>query len=226
MTSSSSLSLWRCMFVLSLGVLLSTPSTAGDFSVGLTTGYKGGFTIRGNALIMNFAKGFPLGMEVGVGYTFLDPGDPAAARRVFVNNATNGTPEKSGYAWDFRLDFVYDLNLIRDASTAAFAGVRRSAFVGEFVFVGGNEDFEVRTNQWGIGAGVRGAFPMAGRMDFVLSAGVDYYINGTFEGHDASYAPDGQMVNQRGTYKYGDADAAINQPKLQPSVMIGLRLHL
>ena len=44
----------------------------------------------------------------------------------------------------------------------------------------------------------------------------------TLSGHDTSYGPDGQYVNDREGYTYTDADNAVNQPKFQPMLMVGL----
>jgi hypothetical protein len=37
-------------------------------------------------------------------YTNMNPGNPADARKIFINDATNGDPEKSGWMWDVRFD--------------------------------------------------------------------------------------------------------------------------
>lgn len=205
-----------------LMMTLTLPASAGDFTAGLTVGYKGGFAVRGSVGVMGFARGFPLGIEASVGYSGLDPGNATDARRIFVNDATNGTPEKSGHAWDLRLDFVYDLQLLRSGAVYAYGGVRYSMYLGDFVFVGGNEDFEVRSNQWGIGAGLKSKFSMSPQIDFVLSAGLDYYLSAGLSGHDRTYDPSGDNVNPRPGITYADADGAISQPKLQPSILIGV----
>ena len=222
MMNARSTATLRAPMVLTAVLMLSLNVTAGNFSTGLAAGYKGGFTVRASAGIMGFAKGFPLGLEGSVGYSVLDPGNAADARRIFVNDATNGTPEKNGHAWDLRLDFVYDLQLLREGAVYAYGGVRYSMFTGEYVFVGGNEDFEVSTSQWGIGAGLQGKFSMSPRVDFVLGAGVDYYFSAPLIGHDTTYDPNGDNVNGRTGYFYKDADGAVNQPRFQPSVMIGI----
>jgi hypothetical protein len=47
-----------------------------------------------------------------------------------------------------------------------------------------------------------------------------------FYGHDTSYSPDGVTVNGKHDYTYNDADAAINQPKFLPSLMVGISVGL
>jgi hypothetical protein len=212
----------RVLLLFTFTAMVILPAAAGDITAGLAVGYKGGFAVRGSFGVMGFAKGFPFGMEGSVGYSGLDPGNAADARRIFVNDATNGTPEKSGHAWDLRLDFVYDLGWLHAGAVYAYGGVRYSMYLGDFVFVGGNEDFEVRSNQWGIGAGLKGTFNMSQRIDFVLSGGLDYCFPAGLSGHDRTYDPSGDNVNPRAGLTYADADGAINQPKLQPSIMIGV----
>ena len=59
----------------------------------------------------------------------------------------------------------------------------------------------------------------------MLSLGGEYFFSGTLEGHDAAYSPNGEMINQRENFSYANADHAINQPKLQPKLMMGLNYH-
>jgi hypothetical protein len=206
--------------------LLSQHAAAADLSAGLMAGYKGGFTMRLTGSVENFASGFPLALEAGVGYTWMDPGIPMDARHVFINDNTDGTPQESGHAWDLRLDFLYDMKLLRASRTFLFAGVRGSFFTGNFVFVGGNEDFDVTASQVGLGAGLKGVFAMGHRMDFTVSVGADYFFPASLSGHDTTYGPDGDHVNPRQGYGYGDADAAVNQPKFQPAILVGLGYRL
>ena len=226
MTTSSSVRRAR-RTVRALALLLALSATVqtgagADFSAGFMAGYKGGFTMRVTGGVENFATGFPLGVEAGVGFAWMDPGIPMDARHVFINDNTNGTPEEAGYAWDIRLDFLYDLKLLKASKTFLFAGVRGSFFTGNFNFVGGNEDFDVTTEQVGLGGGLKGAFAMGRNIDLVISLGADYFFPATLSGHGTSYGPDGEDVNPREGYDYDDADAAVNQPKFQPSILVGV----
>ena len=89
---------------LTLGLVLSLNSVApaqtstvadqkAHFSAGLLVGYSSGFSIQGYGLAADFAKGFPLRARLGIGYVATEPGDALAARRIFINDATNGTPD-------------------------------------------------------------------------------------------------------------------------------------
>lgn len=191
----------------------------------LITGYYGGLGLHVGGTLANFAQGFPLSVRFSIGRSSIEPGDPLAARRVFINNNTNGTPEESGHLTNCRLDFANPLYLFTRSRTSFFAGPRHSRFVGEFVYVGGNEDFEVRCNQWGIGLGLDNYFAIGKSLDLLLTAGADYYFSAKLYGHDTTYFPDGQNFNGREDYKYSDADEAINQPKLKLMLMVGLNYN-
>ncbi len=63
------------------------------------------------------------------------------------------------------------------------------------------------------------------RMDLTFNLGLDYYFSSTLKGHDTAYSPDGSSVNPREDYEYGDADAAVGQPKFRPRLATGLQYH-
>lgn len=204
----------------------ASTADAEDFTLTTLGGYKGGLGFRVAGSISNFAQGFPVGIELGVTHIRLDPGRSADVRKIFINDATNGTPEKSGWIWGFHLDFLFPVRWLGLQNGQFYLGVRNSLFTGNFIYVGGNEDFDVTTSQWGVGAGLRATFPMTRALGLVLSAGADYYPNTVLTGHDTSYGPDGDHVNDREGYSYADADNAVNQPKLQPQLMLGLSFRL
>ncbi len=192
-----------------------------EFSAGLNLGYYGGFGFQAFGKIAKFAQDFPLEARLGIGYTGVEPGSATDARRIFINDATNGIPEKSGKLWDFRFDFVYPTDILGLKRGYFFGGPRHSRFTGNFKFVGGNEDFDVTSHQWGIGIGLESYYLVRGNIDMVLTAGMDYYFSGKLYGHDTSYNPDGTDENGRDGYSYDDADKAISQPKLEPRLMMG-----
>lgn len=79
------------------------------FTAGVFTGFQNGFAGQVFIEVEEFAEGFPLTLRLRAGYTAVEPGDPLAARRVFINDATNGTPEESGRTLDFGMDGLYPL---------------------------------------------------------------------------------------------------------------------
>jgi hypothetical protein len=218
----------RCLFLLCFFAFFVSFWTfqahSAEFSGSVMIGFNGGPGFKVGGMVSGFARGFPLSIGLTVGHTRMDPGDPLRARRIFINDNTNGTPEESGLAWDLRLDFLYRVPFAGLEDLSLLAGVRRSMFIGDFVYVGGNEDFEVTSNQWGLGLGARARFPISGNVGFLVSAGCDYYFKSVLEGHDTAYTPENENVNDREGYTYSDADDAIHQPGFAPVGMIGLSI--
>ncbi|MGD8415199.1 MAG: hypothetical protein PVF33_13250, partial [Candidatus Latescibacterota bacterium] len=134
----------------------------------------------------------------------------------------NGTPEESAWLWELRLDFMYDFGWSESADIYVTGGVRYSMFTANFKFIGGNEDFDITCDQWGVGVGLDGYFNITQNLQFVLSGGLDYYFQSTLKGHDTEYSPDGDDVNPRNDYTYDDAAEAVNEPSWEPRALIGL----
>jgi hypothetical protein len=206
-------------------LLLMAPAEAADYSASLSAGYNGGPGATLSGAIVNFASGFPMGLTLGVGYTAVAPGNAADARRIFINDATNGTPSKDGWRWDLRFDLTYQMPMGSFNEFFLSAGPRYTFHTSNFNFVGGNENFDVTSKQWGLGLGAGGAFPMGSKADFVLSGGADYYFEGSLQGHDTAYSPDGEHVNSRADYTFSDAQEAINQPNVIFRLMMGVSYY-
>lgn len=201
--------------------LFAHPKVSAGFLLGYTDDIGG--NVYGT--ISNFSYDVPLSIRFSLGYTITDPGKPLAARKVFINDATNGTPEESGNIWEFRMDFVYPLRLIPLLKTNILIGPRYSMFTANFKFIGGNEFFDITADQWGVGAGLETHLGISPSLSFVLSGGFDYYFQSELVGHDTAYSPDGQNVNPRQGYSYQDADDAVNQPKYELRIMGGLNFN-
>jgi hypothetical protein len=189
---------------------------------GMNLGYSGGAGVQTTLSASDIAVSLPVSLSLGLGYTSLNPGKSADARRIFINNATNGTPEKSGRIWDFRLDVRVPTGFSSLPNSYWYAGPRYSMFTGNFKYIGGNEDFDVTSKQSGLGCGFGNRFQVNQRFGLSASIGIDYFFNSTLRGHDTSYSPDGEYVNQREDYEFSDADNAINQPRFEPRVMVGV----
>jgi hypothetical protein len=203
------------------------------YSAGIITGYNRGFGIQTNITAYNFGKSFPIDIRFGIGLTLLNPGNAADARRIFINNATNGVPEKNGRSFDFRFDFLFPKTIFGNNNSYLVVGPRFSTFRGHFDYVDGNEVFDVTSSQWGIGLGLENHFKMTEKLSLFLTYGLDGYLPGTLTGHDTSYSPDNDNVNpeennqnDNNPFKYKDANKAINQPFLMPRFMIGFNLKL
>jgi hypothetical protein len=177
---------WRLAFV-TLALLSS--SRAADFSASLQTGYNGGLCFGSSAMLSGFAQGFPLAIELTLNHIRMEPGSPEKARKIFINDATDGTPEKFGYAWDVQLDFLHRVKMLDLRDAFVYVGVRRSMFTANFKFVGGNEFFDIQTDQWGIGAGVKATFPMASHVGFTVKLGAEHHFASSLYGHDTMARP-------------------------------------
>ena len=223
---------WATLLLMGMVATASGQAKKGSskFSAGLMAGYNRGLGFQGN---LSLQSGFPFDLRVGVGYAFLNPGNSADARRIFINNATNGTPEKSGRSIDYRLDFLFAKSIFGLKNSYLVLGPRGSSFKGTFKYIGGNEEFDVISHQWGLGLGMENHVTMTQKLSLVVVVGLDYYLPSTLHGHDTSYSPDNDNVNPRNDnenddtpFTYKDANAAIYQPAFMPYAMIGLNVKL
>ena len=210
--------------VFTISLSFATAQSA-DFSGETIVGYNGGFGVQFNFVTANFADEFPLNAQLGLAYTAMNPGNAADARKIFINDATNGDPEKSGWMWDVRFDFLYQVKWLSLQRAYLYGGPRYAMFTANFNFIGGNEDFDITSNQWGLGLGLKAYFAMGNRFDFVTSAGFDYYFTSELNGHDTRYSSDGEDVNARNDYTFDDANNAVNNPTFQLRFLIGLNYH-
>ena len=224
----------RMLLALTIGIGLPTIALAGHVrsatsgpqcNAGLQIGYLGGAGVQVNGTLSNFAEALPVSLRAGIAYARTSPGDPLDARRVFINDATNGTPETDGHLWDIRLDLVRPVHIGSLPRTSLLVGARYSRFTAHFLYVGGNEDFVVNSNAWGLGAGLQSLFAIGSQVDLALSTGLDYYFPSALYGHDTWYNPDDQNVHPREGYTYSDADASINQPRIELRVLLGLNYN-
>ena len=204
-------------------------STDSKFSLGFSTGYNRGLGFNAHFTALNPIQSLPVHIRLGMGYTTLDPGNSADARRIFINNATNGVPEEKGKSFDYRLDFLWESNILNLEESYIVFGPRYSSFTANFKYVGGNEDFDVTSKQFGIGLGAETHFKISNSFNLVALVGLDYFFNNTLKGHDTSYSPDDDNVNPRNDnenndeqFTFSDANEAIKQPSLMPRVMLGV----
>lgn len=217
------------VFLMGSGLWAQGPAgdypTSTGWHAGLSAGYKGGFGVRATGTVSGFTESFPVKARLGIGYVSVDAGRPLDARRVFINDATNGVPQEKGHYWDLNIDLLYPMSLASLPRAHLYGGLRHARFTGNFKFVGGNEDFDIKSNHWGFGAGLETYISASRSVDVVVSGGFDYYFSGRMTGHDTSYSPDGDDVNPRQDYTYDDADEAVGQPGFEFQFMLGLNYH-
>ena len=201
--------------------ILTADGDSADFRSGINWGHYGGmgWDLYGSAY--NFAQGLPLAAKFTLGYVSFDPGNATDARRIFINNNQGGTVQEKGSVIRFSLDFLYPFNFLKIPESYLYFGPRYAMFKGNFKFIGNNEDFDVTSKHWGGGLGLEMGFPLSRKFMLSFNTGADYYLSSVLSGHDTSYGPDGEKVNPREDYEYKDADAAINQPKLELRLMLG-----
>ncbi len=191
------------------------------FSGGLLFGYSDGFGLDLNFAVRDFAQDFPFDIKLSAAYAFVEPGSAPDARRIFINNATNGVPEKSGHLLELRMDMQYKVF----GRNYVYFGPRYAMFTANFNFVGGNENFDVTSNQLGVGVGVENYFRISSAFDLVFNFGYSLYFENTLYGHDTSYSPNGEDVNPRENYTYDDADNAIEQPDNNFNAKLGFSFN-
>lgn len=205
--------------------LVAAPGRAGAGGPVLTTGVHAGYMngpgMQVTETVSDVAQGFPLKLRLGLAYSRTEPGNAAEARQIFINDATDGTPRESGHTWDYRLDVVSPIHLGALPAASLLTGIRYSRFNGHFEYVGGNEEFDVTSNSFGLGTGLQSLHEITPGLDLVWSTGIDYYFASDLAGHDTTYDPDGEHINPR-DFEYSDADEAINQPTLELRFLAGL----
>lgn len=231
--NSKPLLLLFVLFIISPILSHAKSNKSSNFTAGILTGYNAGYGFHANIKAANFAQEFPFQLRLGIGYNRLNPGISSDARRIFINNATNGVPEKKGSFFDYRLDFMLPKTIFGFEDSYLIFGPRFSTFKGNFKYIGGNEDFDVLSKQWGLGTGFENHFKMTQKIDLVFAFGIDYYFLGVLNGHDTSYDPGNDNVSPRKDnqnddilFNYKNADKAINQPKIAPRAMIGISFNL
>ncbi len=220
---------WRFLTTLAVLVLVNlhaVRSAAGERAVGFAIGSTAGFGAQADITFERFTRDLPLSLRLSGAYSGRDPGMALDARRVFINDATNGTPQESGHTWQLRLDLLLPVAHLGQTPVRLGVGPRRAFFTGTFDFVGGNEKFDVTSSPWGVGGFLDAGFAVSDRIDFALQLGLDHYFSAKLEGHDTAYEPDGDHVNARQDYGWSDADDAIAQPALEWFGLIGLRMRL
>lgn len=198
------------------------PASATTTHGSILMGVNGGLGALGQITISNISPTLPMRFRVALGYASMNPGKAEDARHVFINDNNGGTPEKHGHTWDLGLDVVFPLSMKGARQLDGYVGPRYGMFDAHFRYVGDNEEFDVTSHQWGLGAGLDWTADIDPRFALSFSGGAEFFGKANLHGHDATYSPDNENVNPRKEYEYRDADEAINQPTLEAKLMGGL----
>ncbi|MFO1469478.1 MAG: hypothetical protein U1F27_00400 [Turneriella sp.] len=192
-------------------------------------GAMNGFGFTAGYGMHDISSRLPLGFDVFAGYVFQsDPGNAVDARKIFINDATGGNNNivESGSTFFFGVDLLYPLLRKSIFELNIAAGPRYSTYAAFFDYQGGNEAFKVYSNAWGFGVGFKSYVALGDHFMIGLETTVEYFFNTQLKGHGFFYNADNQDDNPRNNYRYGDADAAINQPLFYPRVQLILAYRL
>lgn len=218
----------KIVVLIALVVLCASPAVAISLFQGIEAGYYGDVGALMTLSLRDFSETYPVGLRfcAGAAYQF-DSGDADTARKVFINDNEGGTVEDYGLSVMVLMDLTYRLTRRNELSLHLYGGPRGSFYSAHFAFIGDNEDFAVRHNTFGLGAGARLRLDISPKYSVDLGAGLDYYFPSKLFGHGQfEYTPDGVDDNPRNAYTYDDADSVVNQPKLAPAVNLGFSYRL
>lgn len=210
--------------VLLFSALVALPATAApEKLLYAEAGTMNGFGVNAGFGLHRIAPKFPIGFDFTFGYVFQsDPGNAVEARKIFINDATGGNDNiiESGSTFFFGVDALYPIVRQSVFELNVAAGPRYSTYAAFFDYQGGNEAFKVYSNAWGLGVGFKSLLAISDHFVIGLETTVEYFFNTQLKGHGFFYNADNQDDNPRKNYRYGEADAAINQPKLYPRVQL------
>jgi hypothetical protein len=214
--------------VMILVALSSSPVLAISLFQGIEAGYFGDVGALMILSLRDFSDNYPVGLRFSAGAAYqFNSGDADTARQIFINDNQGGTVQDYGVSVMILMDLIYRLTQRNELSLHLYGGPRGNFYSAHFAFIGDNEDFAVRHNTFGLGAGARLRLDLNSKYSLGLGAGVDYYFPSKLFGHGQfEYTPDGIDDNPRNAYTYDDADSAVNQPKLAPSVSLGFSYRL
>lgn len=218
----------RLSLVLLLAVTSSIAATPRSVFYG-EVGTMNGLGFTAGYGLHEISARMPLGFDFFGGYVFQsDPGNAVDARKIFINDATGGNNNivESGSTFFFGIDALYPIFKRPAFELNLAAGPRYSAYAAFFDYQGGNEAFKVYSNAWGFGAGLKAFIPLGAHFLIGLETSVEYFFHTQLKGHGFFYNSSNSDDNPRNNYRYGDADAAINQPVLYPRVQLILAYRL
>jgi hypothetical protein len=211
--------------------MISAPAFALEKYDILMAGYYKGPSVSGTIGLADVFSNVPVSFETNLGFSWTPAGNSTLARQVFINQDTGGDQDaqNAGGVLDWGINALYPLNqTYGPVKFFVFGGPRYSHYDVRWDYVGGDEDFDIVANSWGLGGGLRGVMPLSKNFSAVMQLGVDFYFPTSIYGHDATYYPNDSNVNARNngagyTYTYADAVNATTVPRLRPRVMVGLK---
>lgn len=190
-----------------------------SFLIGADTGFQNGYGVGLHTGLYNLDTQVPVGFNGGFFWSYQsNPGNANEARKIFINDNEGGTVEESGSSFLFYMNGLYDFYSYKTIDLLAYFGPRYNFYRAHFTFIGDNEDFTVKTNQFGFGFGIQPVVKVSKKVFIHLNIGVDFFFASRIEAHgEFYYNPDSQDDNPRAAennkdYTYSDANKSINDP--------------
>ena len=188
-------------------------------------GYANDFAVELGFKLDELSPELPLSVKASGGYIRqVSAGNADAARQVFINDATNGSPSEYGESWYYGVTLAYEFITADSLGVSVFGSGKRNQYNAFFIFTGGNEAFRVTTTQFGVGGGLELVVRSEpGKSGFALGGGAEYYFLSRIDSHGTFfYTPDGVDSRPRNDFTFEDADETINQPRLRPFVTLAV----
>jgi len=208
-----------CLGLLSI---LTGQAVAVEYSASVLLGFNGGTGGQVGFQVGEFSFDHPLAVRFAVSYLRAFPGDAQKVYPIFRGESTTTAMDEKADIWNYRLDATYRFKNRSFSFLTVFGGARYSLFNGKFMPKNNQEDLEVTSNQWGLGAGVQGTYEFGKNTDLLIQAGLDYYFPSTLKSNGTSYSPNGNSTNPQNSSTWDDANDAIEQPSWEPLLMIGV----
>lgn len=210
------------LFLSSFSTVFSLNIPKSSFLIGLDTGFQNGYGIGAHMGLYNLDDQLPIGFNGGMFWSYQsNPGNANDARHIFINDNEGGTVEESGSSFLFYLNGLYDFYRYKTMDFLVYLGPRYSFYKANFTFIGDNEDFSVKTNQFGLGFGIQPVIKASKKIFIHFNIGMDYFFASRIEAHgEYYYNPDSQDDNPRTApngkdYTYSDANKSINDPSTE-----------
>ncbi len=224
--------------ILLLSILLVNlfPLSAASYTIpgqspmlGADVGFSHGTGFRGRFSWLNINDKLPAGIHASFGHFWQnDPGKAEEVRSIFINDNQGGKIEEAGSTWLLEVSGSYEIFEFKTMVIHALTGPRFAWFRGNFGYINDNEVFDVTTDPMGWGAGLAGFVRFSKHFVLNVNLEADYYFASPLSGHGTYfYSPDDEDDNPRTngedvTYKYADADAAVNQPEFDVKAFLGI----
>ncbi len=204
-----------------------------SFTGGVQVGFFNGFGPGIHLGLYHLDSSIPIGFDGGLLWTFqTNPGNANDARKIYINDNQGGTVDESGYTIRLSMNVNYLFYTYRSMDFLTYAGPRYSFYRAHYIFIGDNEDFFIRTTQFGFGAGIRPMVKVSKRLFVFMDAGVEYIFPSRIDAHgEFYYNPDSEDDKPRKNtttgkdYTYEEASDTIRAPSWEILATAGVEYN-